>query len=180
MTTIGLVKQLIFSFKMTSTKCIYKYLIFLLQKQISLWHFATDGNPTCRSDMKETRVVGPNDCNIDPEAVRLSCSATYNGNIPPILKWTRLGDSSPLSMDRTTCKNSTNRVDCNLTITADHLLLNGLSYVCHIEQTTHINCTSDSIDMICKSTDVFLTSRLLVLSVNRIHTKMIEYNLVSI
>src|SRR6218665_3550867 len=101
MTTIGLVKQLIFSFKVTSTKFVDKYLIFLLQKQISLWNFATDGNPACRSDTKETRVVGPNDCNIDPEAVRLSCGATYNGNIPPILKWTRLGNSSPIITDIT-------------------------------------------------------------------------------
>lgn|SRR6218665_2328213 len=117
---------------------------------VSLCHFATDGNPVCRSDTKEHRIIGPNDCNIEPEDVLLSCSATYSGDIPPILKWTRSGDISPISNGRTMCGNSTNRVDCHLTITADHLLLDGSTYVCHTEQTTNINCTSDAIDLICK------------------------------
>src|SRR6218665_3647431 len=111
----------------------------------------TDGNGSCRSNLKPDGVIIPNDCNIDPDEVQLSCSVIYYGKNPPQLVWKKVPEDGN-SVSNTECQTINNRIACNTSITGDRKM-NGSSYVCQTTGSPQLNvslCRIPVKNLICK------------------------------
>jgi len=103
------------------------------------------------SNMKPDGVVIPNDCNIDPDEVQLSCSVTFYGNYPPQLKWMKVPENGN-SVTNTECQTINNRVMCNTSISGDRKL-NSSSFVCQTTGSSELNvslCRIPVKNLLCK------------------------------
>lgn len=110
----------------------------------------TESTPICHTNMKPDGVLLPNSCNMEPDELKLSCSVSYKGNIPPIVQWREVG-SVNLTTKGVSCRHTGNSVTCHLTINAK-FGLQDTSYVCETTRSskTQHNCSSGLIRLICR------------------------------
>lgn len=117
--------------------------------------FLIDAKPTCQPDMSTVKVLGKNTCGIEPETFQLSCTATYRGNIAPVLQWRKVGESSPIAVIPAV---SDSHVAYNLTLTGGDPAVDGSSYICETTRSStkeQSSCVSDVIRVSCRyQTDV--------------------------
>jgi len=112
--------------------------------------YSVDDEPECKSNISPDGVIGHNTCGIQPDELLLSCSISFHGNIPPDLKWIKLGESDSIS-GNVTKGQAANRFTYNLTIKAD-LLEDKSSYVCQTtkSRTSTHSCTSETVKLLCE------------------------------
>ena len=56
-------------------------LVYLNENVIS------ESAPVCTSNISLSSIVVDNDCNLEPDHIRLDCSVASHGNRPPVLEW---------------------------------------------------------------------------------------------
>lgn len=94
--------------------------------------------------------VGPNDCNIPPDDIQLSCSVRYFGKEPPELEWRESGENETLPSICVTEYGS--QTTCNVTL-KPNLDFHGSSFICQTKRSAaeeQYNCTTKSIVVLRK------------------------------
>ena len=55
--------------------------------QIYSYLFYPESAPVCSSNISLSSILVDNDCNLEPDHIRLDCSVASHGNRPPVLEW---------------------------------------------------------------------------------------------
>src|SRR6218665_3734977 len=106
--------------------------------------------------MEPDGLLGPNSCNIEPDELKMSCSVSYHGNIPPLIQWREFQSAGYIEKG-VSCEQTDDQAICKFSVNAS-LSLNGSSYIC--ETATRYNCSSGIINVMCKSQiSIYATSK---------------------
>lgn len=84
--------------------------------------------PVCQSDTDINKVVGENNCGIQPDKLLLSCIVQYRGNERPVMDWKRVGGGNTDGFVLPPTVQS-DRVMYNISLSGDSVV-NRSSYEC--------------------------------------------------
>lgn len=96
--------------------------------------------PICKSNMKPEGLVGPNNCNIEPETVQLTCSV--DDNDPVEIHWLQSGYNKVIS------GNFSRTNDTSVLSMKADLHMDRRYYACIVSTSTSI-CTTDILKILC-------------------------------